>query len=55
MNSTAWNLYDDEYFIINRRWFDNWKNFIQYDYIVLNVLDNNKKKEDKLNLIERIN
>ena len=42
MNSGgAWNIYDDEYFVLNRRWFDHWKNHLSYDYIVLKLLEKN--------------
>lgn len=39
MNNTKWNLSDDDFYIINRRWFDHWKNYINYDYIVLKLLE----------------
>lgn len=35
MNETKWNFFDDDFYIINRRWFDSWKGYIAYDYIAL--------------------
>lgn len=34
MNETKWNIFDDDFFIVNRRWFDNWKLYVSYDYIM---------------------
>jgi hypothetical protein len=28
MNATQWNTFDDEFYIINRRWFERWKDYI---------------------------
>ena len=51
MNNSLWNVQDDEFFIVNRRWFDGWKQYISYDYIVVTLLE--KKKDDKP-LFERV-
>lgn len=34
LNDTNWNKFDEKFYLINRRWFDRWKDFISYDYIV---------------------
>ena len=34
LNETNWNKFDDKFFLVNRKWFDRWKDFISYDYIV---------------------
>ena len=34
LNDTNWNKFDDKFFLVNRKWFDRWKDFICYDYIV---------------------
>jgi len=54
MNNTAWNLRDDEYNVINRRWFDHWKGHIQYDYIVLKLLEKKNQTNDDKNYLDRI-
>ena len=38
MNETKWNAYDDEFFVINKKWFEKWKYYVQYDYIVSHVM-----------------
>lgn len=38
LNETNWNKFDDAFYIINRRWFDRWKDFVAYDYIVRKFL-----------------
>ena len=44
MNNSQWNLSDDDFYIVNRRWFDHFKQYISYDYIVFTLLE--KKKTD---------
>lgn len=34
------------FFVINRRWFDKWKDYICYDYIVKALIDQGKKESD---------
>ncbi|CDW84830.1 ubiquitin carboxyl-terminal hydrolase [Stylonychia lemnae] len=46
LNETKWNAFDDEFYVINRRWFDKWKNFVSYDYIVNHVMNLNKPMKD---------
>lgn len=46
MNDTTWNLSDDELFVVNRRWFDKWKAYVQYDYIVRHVMDEKRSIKD---------
>jgi hypothetical protein len=43
MNETNWNKFDDSFYIINRRWFDRWKDYTAYDYIVRFLVDQTKK------------
>ena len=38
MNDTRWNMFDDQFYIVGRRWFDNWKTFVAYDYIVAKLI-----------------
>ena len=34
LNETNWNKFDDKFYLVNRRWFDRWKDYVSYDYIV---------------------
>ena len=43
MNETKWNVLDDDFYIIRRGWFDAWKKFICYDYILLKILTEQRK------------
>jgi len=43
MNDTKWNTFDDEFYIINRKWFDVWKQFISYDYVVQKLVHERRK------------
>ena len=52
MNNSFWNLKDDEYYVVNRRWFDHWKSYIAYDYIVHTLLE--KKKVDCKHYLLRV-
>ena len=47
MNNTMWNLHDDDFYVVNRRWFDNWKQYISYDYIVHSLLEKKVKGPEK--------
>jgi hypothetical protein len=49
MNETNWNKFDDSFYVINRRWFDRWKDYTAYDYIVRYLVDHTKKGSE-LNL-----
>jgi len=46
MNDTQWNIFDDELYIINKRWFDKWRSYVQYDYIVKHVIDEKRGVKD---------
>jgi hypothetical protein len=35
MNETKWNVHDDDFYLVKRSWFEIWKRFIAYDYILL--------------------
>jgi len=37
---------DDKFYLINRRWFDRWKDFISYDYIVKQLVELGKKEAE---------
>ena len=39
LNETNWNKLDDAFFLINRRWFERWKDFVSYDYIVRSLVE----------------
>jgi hypothetical protein len=47
MNTTLWNSFEDEFYIINSKWFDKWKSYVNFDYF----MENNKKY---LNLLSHI-
>ena len=38
-NGGHWNTQDDDYFVLNRRWYSQWKNYTAYDYIVKKILE----------------
>ena len=38
LNESKWNVFDSEFFLLNRRWFDQWKDYIQYDYILHKIV-----------------
>lgn len=38
MNETRWYMNDDEFYIVSRRWFDNWKTFVSYDYVLKKIV-----------------
>lgn len=46
LNETSWNKFDDALYVINRRWFDRWKDFISYDYIVRFLIEQRKQQSD---------
>ena len=46
LNDTNWNKFDDKFFLINRRWFDRWKDYISYDYIVKQLVEFGKQESD---------
>jgi hypothetical protein len=43
MNETRWNVFDDDFYLVNRRWFDAWKQYMAYDYILLKHVTELKK------------
>ena len=45
-NETNWNKFDDRFYFINRRWFDRWKDFISFDYIVKQIIELGKSESD---------
>lgn len=52
MNETKWNVFDDQFFIVGRRWFEQWKSFVAYDYVVSMLmsqkLGNNELSKNKI-------
>ena len=46
LNETNWNKFDDTFYVINRRWFDRWKDYISYDYIVRFLIEQGKKESE---------
>jgi len=46
MNETKWNVLDDDFYLIRRGWFDAWKKFVSYDYILLKVVTERRKVHD---------
>jgi hypothetical protein len=46
MNDTKWNVLDDCFFLIGRRWFEHWKSFIAYDYIVQKLITEKSEASD---------
>ncbi len=43
MNETRWNVFDDDFFLVNRRWFESWKGYMAYDYILLKHVTEQKR------------
>ena len=43
MNETRWYMNDEEFYVISRRWFDSWKNFVQYDYCLKRLVTEQRK------------
>ena len=52
MNETKWNVFDDQFFIVGRRWFEQWKSFVAYDYVVSMLINqklgNNELSKNKI-------
>jgi hypothetical protein len=46
LNETNWNKFDDVFYVIPRRWFDRWKDYVAYDYIVKTLVS----KDQEINL-----
>jgi hypothetical protein len=46
LNQTNWCKFDDTFYLVSRRWFDKWKDYVCYDYIVKNIVEDGKKEED---------
>ena len=46
LNDTNWNKFDEKFYLINRRWFDRWKDFISYDYIVKQLVEYGRTEND---------
>ena len=46
LNSTNWNKWDDAYYIISRRWFDRWKDYVSYDYVAKLLIEQGKRESD---------
>jgi len=46
MNDTKWNFFDDEFYIVHRRWFDSWKAYVAYDYVLMKVVTERKRVQD---------
>lgn len=38
MNDTKWNVFDDSFYLVGRRWFEHWKSFVAYDYIIAKLI-----------------
>jgi len=36
MNTSLWNSFEDEYFVISNKWFDKWKSYVNFDYFMNN-------------------
>ena len=39
-------MFDDEFYIISRRWFDSWKAFVSYDYVLKMIVQELRKFSD---------
>ena len=58
MNETNWNSFDDEYYILSTSWFEKWKNYVNFDFFIINIdkflklnnipenIDDNKNSEE---------
>lgn len=52
MNESKWNVFDDDFYLVKRGWFEAWKKYICYDYILLkHVTEQRKIQELSLNKI----
>lgn len=43
MNETKWLMLDDEFYIVSRRWFENWKGFVSYDYVLRKIVTEQRR------------
>ena len=43
MNETKWLMFDDDFFIVTRRWFESWKSFVSYDYVLKKIVTEQRK------------
>lgn len=46
MNETKWNLLDDDFYIVSRKWFESWKVYLSYDYIMIRLVQERRKVSD---------
>jgi hypothetical protein len=46
MNETKWNLLDDDFYIVSRKWFESWKIYLSYDYIMNRLVQERRKVSD---------
>ena len=46
LNESRWNVHDDDFYLIKRTWFEIWKRYIAYDYIIQRHVTEQKKIED---------
>ena len=46
MNETKWLMLDDEFYCVSRRWFENWKGFVSYDYVLRKLVTEQRKIAD---------
>jgi len=46
LNQTNWCKFDDKFYLISRRWFDKWKQFVSYDYIIKTLVEEGKRESD---------
>ena len=46
MNETKWLMLDDEFYCVSRRWFDTWKGFVSYDYVLRKIVTEQRKMAD---------
>jgi len=47
-------MFDDEFYIVSRKWFNQWKAYISFDYIAQTVKEE-KKNEEELSLNKVMN
>ena len=46
LNQTNWCKFDDKFYLISRRWFDRWKGYVCYDYIIKTLVEERRREQD---------
>lgn len=46
LNQTNWCKFDDKFYLISRRWFERWKQYVNYDYVVKSLVEEGLRESD---------